>query len=85
MMALQRSIDALRREMEAERVEGARFRRTMEDVLYNLEAENMPTVTNRILLGEKNLSLLVDDGKVRGGVLIEAINGESGVTIVELK
>ena len=30
MMALQRSIDALRREMEAERVEGARFRRTME-------------------------------------------------------
>ena len=81
MLGLQKTIERLCRELEAERVENARFRRMMEDLLYNLEEENMPQVSRRIREGEGNLALLVEDGKVRGSVLIEAINGASAVTI----
>lgn len=81
MFALQKTIERLVRELEAERVESARFRRMMEDTLYNLEEENMPTVSTRIREGEKSIGLLVEDGHVRGSVLVEAINGASAVTI----
>lgn len=81
MLALQKRIDALCRELEAERAENAKFRRMMEDVLYNLEDENMPSVAARLVKGERSIGLLVEDGQVRGGVLVEAINGASAVAI----
>ena len=81
MFAMQKMIDKLLSELEAERIENARFRRTMEDILYNLEEENMPAVSSRIREGEHSIGLLVEDGAVRGNVLIEAINGASAVTI----
>ena len=81
MTRFEEQIAALRRELEEERAENARFRRIMEDLLYNLEEENMPTVSSRISASERGLSLLVEDGTVKGGVLIEAINGASAVTI----
>ena len=81
MFAMQKMIDKLVSELEAERVENARFRRMMEDILYNLEEDNMPTVSTRIREDEKSLGLLVEDGNVRGNVLVEAINGTSAVTI----
>ena len=81
MLALQKRLDALCRELEAERVENAKLRRTLEDVLYNLEEDNMPAVAARLTRGEKSIGLLVEDGEVRGRVLVEAINGASGVTI----
>lgn len=81
MWHLEKSIAALCRELEAERVENAKFRRMMEDILYNLEEENMPGVAARLVKGEKSIGLLVEDGQVRGAVLVQAINGASGVTI----
>ena len=81
MLGLQKMMERLCRELEEERRENARFRRMMEDVLYNLEEENMPSVSRRIREGEKSLALLVEDGAVRGSVLIEAINGASLVQI----
>ena len=81
MWHLEKSIAALCRELEAERVENAKFRRMMEDILYNLEEENMPGVAARLVKGEKSIGLLVEDGQVRGAVLVQAINGTSGVTI----
>ena len=81
-MTEREEINALRRELAATRIENARFRRTMEDLLYNLEAENMPTVDERISASEKKISLVVgEEGGVRGSVLVEAINGSSGVSI----
>lgn len=81
MFSLQKTVERLCRELEAERVENARFRRLMEDILYNLEEENMPAVSARLQKGEKSIGLLVEDGAVRGSVLVEAINDTSSVTI----
>jgi phage baseplate assembly protein gpV len=81
MLAMQKTINRLLAELEAERIENARFRRMMEDLLYNLEDENMPAVSSRIREGERSIGLLVEDGAVRGSVLVEAINGTSAVTI----
>lgn len=39
--------------LEAVRVENARFRRSTEDLLYNLEGENMPTVAARLAALER--------------------------------
>ena len=81
MLGMQKTIERLVRELEAERVENARFRRMMEDLLYNLEEENMPSVGTRLQRDEQSIGLLVEDGRVRGGVLVEAINGATAVTI----
>ena len=67
MLGMQKTIERLVRELEAERVENARFRRMMEDLLYNLEEENMPSVGTRLQRDEQSIGLLVEDGRVRGG------------------
>lgn len=49
-------LSTLRRELAALRTENARLRRRMEDLLYNLDAENMPTVDARIRAIEEKLA-----------------------------
>lgn len=46
-------------QIEAQRIENARFRRKVEDLLYNLDGENMPTVEKRLSAVEKLLADLV--------------------------
>ncbi len=81
-----KALEAIRRELEADRIESARFRRTMEDLLFNLDEENMPQVDRRIRESEDRIALVVgedENGKdaVRASIIVEAINDTSDVAI----
>ena len=54
----EREESALWRELEDLRVQNARLGRRLEDLLYNLDGENMPSVDARIRALEEKLARL---------------------------
>ena len=54
----EREESALWRELEDLRVQNARLGRRLEDLLYNLDGENMPSVDARICALEEKLARL---------------------------
>lgn len=89
-MQANEELAALRRELAAARAENARFRRLVEDLFYNLEAENMPSVDARIAALEKLLGIAAGGNAlhtaVRDALLtaygIRLTDGESEATEV---
>ncbi len=73
------SVAALREEVRGLRAELARYRRYLDDLLFNLEEENMPTVAEKIAR-LSCLTLLLDEGgkAVNGDALITALNAATG-------
>lgn len=76
------TLASLAREVARLRIENARYRRYLEDLLTNLDEENMPTVSARLATLAAGLALLLtagDGGQViNGDALIAALNAASG-------
>lgn len=72
----------LAEELERTRVESARYRRVLEDLLSNLSAENMPEVHERLSTDEEKIDKVVGEGEsgaeIRADEIITAINGANG-------
>lgn len=70
------TLSTLREEVRCLRAELARYRRYLDDLLFNLEEENMPAVASKL----SALSTLLDDGgaAVSGDALIAAVNAADG-------
>lgn len=76
--ALQRQIEELRRELKALKDEQIKARRDNEDLMFNLDGDNVPTLQGVI----KRVNLVVNgDGTANAELIIEAINGQSKAQI----
>ena len=73
----------LRRELTAARIENARFRRMAEDLLYNLDGENMPSVDERIKTLEQTVLLLYTGEGVDEGMLKRAFSDALGILLAK--
>lgn len=77
-VALKRDIDALKSEVKALRNQQIKKNRDMEDLLFNLDSDNVPTLEGVV----QRVNLIVGgDGTAKAEFLIEAINGSSKVKI----
>lgn len=74
-------IALLRHELTAARIENARFRRMAEDLLYNLDGENMPTVDGRIKTLEEALTLIYTGEGLDAGLLHRALTDAFGIIL----
>lgn len=73
------TLTSLYDEVRRLRAELARYRRHLDDLLFNLEEENMPTVAEKLASLTAGLALLgVGGGSVQGDTLIAALNTASG-------
>lgn len=76
--ALKREIDALKSEVKALRNQQIKKNRDMEDLLFNLDSDNVPTLDGVV----KRVNLIVGgDGTAKAEFIIEAINGSSEAKI----
>lgn len=73
----------LRRELTAARIENARFRRKAEDLLYNLDGENMPTVDERIKTLEQIVTLICTGEAIDEGTLTRAFSDALGILLAK--
>jgi hypothetical protein len=78
MQALKKEIAELRQEMKAMKDEQIKKRRNDEDLMFNLDGDNIPTLQGIV----KRVDLVVNgDGTANAELIIEAINGQSKAQI----
>lgn len=78
MQALKKEIAELRQEIKAMKDEQIKKRRNDEDLMFNLDGDNVPTLQGIV----KRVNLVVNgDGTANAELIIEAINGQSKAQI----